>query len=238
MKKYILILLLTIIFVSCVNEVKQNSEKNYSDNIYQYSSKNILLENDYVGDLTVGEIKRNGNFGLGTFNMFDGELVLYGENAYQVKTDGTINNMPNNILSPYVVTKFFEADTTVVLPNNISLDSLKAILLPLVEKTNTPLAIKIYAKFKTLKSRSIDKVDNESIELEEIIANQTVFNFTNVSGTVIGFWYPQYFDGVNFPGFHFHVLLDDLSGGGHLLNCTFENVDVEIDFASGVIVDL
>ncbi|MCF6269386.1 MAG: acetolactate decarboxylase [Melioribacteraceae bacterium] len=238
MKKIILLLLLTTFFVSCVNEVKQNREVDYSDDIYQYSSKNILLENDYVGDLTVGEIKRKGNFGLGTFNMFDGELVFYETNVYQAKTDGTINEMPNDKLSPYVVTKFFEADTTITFPNNISLDSLKAILLPIVENTNTPLAIKIDAKFKTLKSRSIDKVDNESIELTEIIANQTEFDFTNVKGTVIGFWYPQYFDGVNFPGFHFHVLLDDLSGGGHLLDCTFENLNIEIDFASGVIVDL
>ena len=238
MKRIITLLIISISLISCVNDVEQNNSPNYSDNIYQYSSKNSLLNNNYVGDLTVGEIKENGDFGLGTYNMVDGEMVIYEGNVYQVKTDGTINNMADDILSPYVVTKFFESDTSITLPNNISLDSLKALLKPFVEGANTPLAIKIDAKFNTLKSRSVDKVESESVGLEEIVANQTEFDFTNVSGTVIGFWYPQYFDGVNFTDYHLHVMLNDFIGGGHLLNCNFDTAVVEIDFASGVVVDL
>jgi len=224
--------------ISCVNEIDNNEQKQNSDNIFQYSTKNILLAHDYKGDITVGEIKENGDFGLGTFNMFDGEMVMYNGNAYQVLTNGDINNMPSESLSPYVVAKFFNADTSFSLPNNLSLDSVKTLLNPLVGNSLAPLAIKMTATFKTLKSRSVDKVSDESITLTEIIADQTVFEFTDVQGTVIGFWYPDYFDGVNFPGFHMHVLLDDLSGGGHLLDCTFESVNVEIDYASGVTVDL
>jgi acetolactate decarboxylase len=236
MKKAILLLLI-VLLTSCVNEIEQNEKPNSNDEIFQYSSKNGLLENNYVGDLTVSKIKKNGDFGLGTFNMVDGEMVILEGNVYQVKTDGTINNMENNVLSPFVVTKFFNTDTTFALPNNISLDSLKATIKSLVENTNVPLAIKVVAKFKTLKSRSVDRVEDESVTLQEIVANQTEFDFTNIEGTVIGFWYPQYFDGVNFPGFHLHVLLNNLSGGGHLLNCTFESATIYIDFASGVNVE-
>jgi acetolactate decarboxylase len=238
MKKIILILITSLFVTSCVNDVEPINPTINSDEIFQYSSKYALLENDYVGDLTVGEIKKNGNFGLGTYNMVDGEMVIFKGAVYQVKTDGTINNMADEVLSPYVVTKFFESDTTITLPNNISLDSLKAILNPFIEEANTPLAIKINAKFNTLKSRSVDKVESESVGLAEIVANQTEFDFTNVSGTVIGFWYPQYFDGVNFPDYHLHVMLNDFIGGGHLLECNFETAIVEIDFASGVVVAL
>ncbi len=238
MKKTILLLALTTIFASCVNEINTNEQNQNSDNIYQYSSKEGLLNNQYIGDLTVGEIKENGDFGLGTFNMVDGEMVIFDGNVYQVLTNGEINNMPTETLSPFVVTKFFDSDTTFTFPNNISLDSVKSLLNPLFESRNTPLAVKMIANFSTLKSRSVDKVANESVTLAEIVANQTEFDFTSVSGTIIGFWYPYYFDGVNFPGFHLHVLLDDLSGGGHLLDCTFENVNVEIDYASGVNVAL
>lgn len=238
MKTIIPFLLLTAILVSCVNEIDNEEIEQISDNIYQYSSKNILLEHDYIGDLSVGEIKKNGDFGLGTFNMFDGEMAIIDGNVYQVLTNGEINEMPSEALSPYVVTKFFISDTTFTTLTNISLDSVKAKLLPLVEKLNIPLAIKLTGTFNTLKTRSIDKVSDESVSLAEIIANQTEFDFTSVKGTAFGFWYPQYFDGVNFPGFHLHVLLDDLSGGGHLLDCTFESVNVEVDYASGVNVDL
>lgn len=238
MKKTILFFMLTAIFVSCVNEINNKETKEKSDYIYQYSSKNGLLNNDYIGELTVAEIKGNGDFGLGTFNMVDGEMVIFDGNVYQVLTNGKMNNMPSESLSPFVVTKFFMPDTTLSKFTNVSLDSVKAQLLPFVENLNLPLAIKMIGTFKTLKSRSVDKVVDESVTLAEIVAKQTEFNFTNVEGTVIGFWYPDYFDGVNFPGFHLHVLLNDLSGGGHLLDCTFENVSVEIDFASGVNVAL
>jgi len=238
MKKISIFLLLTAIFVSCVNEINNDGTKQNSDNIYQYSSKNGLLNNDYVGDLTIGEIKEYGNFGLGTFNMVDGEMVIFDGNIYQVLITGEINNMPSEVLSPFVVTKFFNSDTSFTLPSNISLDSAKSLVYRVVENLDTPLAIKMTGTFKSLLSRSVEKVHDESVTLAEIVANQTEFNFTNVEGTVIGFWYPDYFDGVNFPGFHLHVLLDDLSGGGHLLDCTFENAIVEIDFASGVTVAL
>ncbi len=236
--KTIISLLFILTISSCVNEINTDAEKQKTDNIFQYSTKNGLLKNDYVGTLTVNEIKKNGDFGLGTFNMVDGEMVIQNGNVYQVLTNGKINDMPAKALSPFVVTKFFIPDTSFSLPKNISLDSAKTLLELLVKKYDTPLAIRITGEFQSLKSRSVDKVESLSVSLAEIVANQTEFNFTNVSGTVIGFWYPDYFDGVNFPGFHLHVLLDNLSGGGHLLNCTFGNVTVEIDFASGVNVAL
>ncbi|MDA3860259.1 MAG: acetolactate decarboxylase [Melioribacteraceae bacterium] len=238
MKIYFGIILL-LITTSCVNEIENNNvDFNSSDNIFQYSSKNGLLNHDYVGDLTLGEIKENGNFGLGTFNMVDGEMVIFDGNVYQVLTNGEINNISSDVLSPFVVTKFFNSDTSFSLPKNLSLDSAKSILAQAINNSSNPLAIKITGKFNTLKSRSVDKVANESVSLDEIVANQTVFDFTNVEGSVIGFWYPDYFDGVNFPGFHLHVLLNDLSGGGHLLDCSFDNATVEIDYASGVNVEL
>ncbi len=237
-RQTIISLLFILTISSCVNEINTDAETQKTDNIFQYSTKNGLLKNDYVGTLTVNEIKKNGNFGLGTFNMVDGEMVIQNGNVYQVLTNGKINDMPAKALSPFVVTKFFISDTSFSLPKNISLDSAKTLLELLVKKYDTPLAIRITGEFQSLKSRSVDKVANLSVSLAEIVANQTEFNFTNVSGTVIGFWYPDYFDAVNFPGFHLHVLLDNLSGGGHLLNCTFGNVTVEIDFASGVNVAL
>lgn len=236
MKKIgIIILFLATLLTSCVNKIgNKNTSNNHSDKIFQYSTKNGLLANNYTGNLSITGIKSNGDFGLGTFNMVDGEMVILNGNVYQVLTSGKINNITSGKTSPFVVTKFFKADTTISFPADISLDSAKTLLEPLIKNQTVPFAIKLVGKFKTLKSRSIDKVPNESVTLAEIVAKQTEFDFKNVEGTIVGFWYPQYFDGVNFPGFHLHVLLNDLSGGGHLLNCTFETVTAKIDFASGI----
>ena len=229
--------ILLSILTSCSNNIGSNSKNNITDKIFQYSSKKALITNHYVGNLTVAEIKENGNFGLGTFNMIDGEMVISENNVYQVLPNGEVNNMQADTKSPFVVTKYFEADTTFSI-TDLSLNSLKKMLEPVLSNLSTPFAIKIIGKYKTLKSRSVDKVANESVSLDEIIANQTIFDFTNVEGTLIGFWFPEYFDGVNFAEYHLHALLNDFSGGGHLLDCNFEGAVVEIDFASGVIVQL
>jgi len=236
MKSTMAVILLSIL-TSCSNNIGSNSKNNITDKIFQYSSKKALITNHYVGNLTVAEIKENGNFGLGTFNMIDGEMVISENNVYQVLPNGEVNNMQADTKSPFVVTKYFEADTTFSI-TDLSLNSLKKMLEPVLSNLSTPFAIKIIGKYKTLKSRSVDKVANESVSLDEIIANQTIFDFTNVEGTLIGFWFPEYFDGVNFAEYHLHALLNNFSGGGHILDCHFDGAVVEIDFASGVIVEL
>ena len=235
--KNVIVFALLLFITSCSENVGPSSNKNYSDEIFQYSSKNALINHAYVGNLTVAEIKKNGNFGVGTFNMVDGEMVISENNVYQVLPSGEVNNMSTDVKSPFVVTKFFEADTTFAI-SDVSLDSLKTMLNPILHNLATPFAIRIAGKYKTLKSRSVDKAANESVSLEEIIANQTIFDFTNVEGKLIGFWFPEYFDGVNFAEYHLHALLNNFSGGGHILDCHFDGAVVEIDFASGVIVEL
>ena len=235
--KNIIVFTLLLLITSCSQNGGTKLSNNYSDEIFQYSSKNALINHDYIGNLTVAEIKKNGNFGVGTFNMVDGEMVISENNIYQVLPNGEVNNMSDDVKSPFVVTKFFEADTTFVI-SSVSLDSLKTMLNPILHNLSTPFAIKITGKYKALKSRSVDKATDESVSLEEIIANQTIFDFANVEGKLIGFWYPEYFDGVNFTKYHLHALLNNFAGGGHILDCHFDGAVVEIDFASGVIVEL
>lgn len=224
-----------LVITSCVNQISKNEkDSRRSDSIYQYSTKEGLLTNQYTGSESIKNIKEKGDFGLGTFNRVDGEMVIFDGNVYQVTTEGKINNMQDNVLSPFVVTKFFKSDTSFSIENKIKLDSLKHILTSVLKDISVPVAVKISAKFESLKSRSVNKVVDPSTTLEEIVAKQVVFDFKNVEGKIIGFWYPKYFDGVNFPGFHFHALTNDLSGGGHLLDCMIENANVEIDYASGV----
>ena len=51
--------------------------------VYQVSTISSLLAGGYDGDTTVGEMLRHGDFGLGTFNGVDGEMIclLYTSDA-------------------------------------------------------------------------------------------------------------------------------------------------------------
>ena len=56
--------------------------------IFQNSTINALLEGIYDGSMTYGELRRHGDFGLGTFNALDGEMIAFDGQYYQVKSDG------------------------------------------------------------------------------------------------------------------------------------------------------
>ena len=55
---------------------------------YQVSTISSLLAGGYDGDTTVGEMLRHGDFGLGTFNGVDGEMIVLDGQTYRATTDG------------------------------------------------------------------------------------------------------------------------------------------------------
>src|SRR5262245_17235824 len=56
--------------------------------IFQNSTINALLEGVYDGSMTYGELRRHGDFGLGTFNSLDGEMIAVDGEFFQIKSDG------------------------------------------------------------------------------------------------------------------------------------------------------
>ena len=44
------------------------------DEVYQTSTMGALLAGVYEGNVTIRELLRHGDFGLGTFNALDGEM--------------------------------------------------------------------------------------------------------------------------------------------------------------------
>ncbi len=44
--------------------------------IFQVSTLNALVEGLYDGEITYGELREHGDFGIGTFNALDGVMIL------------------------------------------------------------------------------------------------------------------------------------------------------------------
>ena len=52
--------------------------------VYQTSTMAALLDGIYDGDLTIAELLTHGDFGLGTFNHLDGEMVVLDGTCYHL----------------------------------------------------------------------------------------------------------------------------------------------------------
>lgn len=199
------------------------------DVLFQSSTLSALLTGDYEGDLTIGELKTHGDFGVGTFNAVDGEMVFLDDEVYQVRVDGVAYTAEDATLTPFAVVTFFDADITLPVDAPIDCPELQTQIDSLLPSLDMPYAIKVHGTFASLKTRSVPRQTPPYPPLLDVVANQTEFDLENVSGTMVGFRLPGYVGELNQVGYHFHFVTDDRTTGGHVLECQVQNVEVELD---------
>jgi acetolactate decarboxylase len=206
--------------------------------MYQYSVIDALLAGVYDGDLSTAELQKKGDFGIGTFNRVDGELIMDGGTIYQARSDGTIREVSDAQLLPFAQAVHFQADTSFVIPKEgLTYTALQEHLLSEFSE-NQVLAARLIGRFRTIYYRAPQAAEKPYIPLAEYLEkHQAEFNIKNTAGQAIGFYLPRYMDRVNVPGFHFHYLSNDKQAGGHILGFTTDSLQIEIDLIPGIIVE-
>jgi acetolactate decarboxylase len=197
--------------------------------LFQYSTLGSLMAGVFDGEMTFAELEKHGDFGLGTFNELDGEMVEIDDLVYQIKSDGVAYLGDDALKTPFSVVTHFEADQTVSFTEPIDCEQLKAQLDSLLPTENIPYAIKISGTFNTMQTRSVPRQEKPYKTLLEVLETQPMFEFQAVEGVMLGFRLPSYMEVVNAPGYHFHFINADRTAGGHVLDCQVQNVVIEID---------
>ena len=227
---YILLAIFFSVFIfACASPQQQPNDKD--DVLFQTSTLNALMEGVYDGDMTFGELRAHGDFGIGTFDALDGEMVEIDRQVYQIKADGIAHRVDDTTMkSPFAVVTFFEPDQTASLDKAMDCVQLEEFLDSLLPTKNIPYALRIEGAFAYLKTRSVPRQTEPYPPLVEVLENQPIFEFQNVTGVMVGFRLPGYMEGVNAPGYHFHFLTEDRTAGGHVLECQSQNVTIGIDY--------
>jgi len=201
------------------------------DVIFQTSTIGALMEGVYDGNFTYGELKKHGDFGLGTLNDLDGEMIGLGGVFYQVKSDGKVSVVPDDARTPFAAVTFFEPDRSLTLTKTLGCNELESYLETLFPSKNIFYAVKIEGIFDHVKTRSVPRQKKPFPPLTEVAKHQSYFEFDKTKGTMAGFWFPAYVKDINVAGFHLHFITDDRQAGGHVLDCTVSNVKIEIDYS-------
>lgn len=195
--------------------------------IYLCSPVNALVEGIYEENIPLSEIKRYGDFGLGTFDDLDGELVMLDSRIYQITADGKAHLVPGDLHTPFAVVTFFEPTFSETLDEAMAYETFLKRLEAMLPSPNIFYAIRVTGKFGHVKARSVPKQHNYR-PLSEAAYEQHAFDFKNVEGCLAGFYTPAFMASLNVPGLHLHFLSSDRLRGGHLLSCRPQGVTVEI----------
>lgn len=208
------------------------------DVLYQVSTIDALLQGVYEGALSIGALETHGDFGIGTLDGLDGEMLALDGNYYQVKSDGIAYPVSENMTTPFATVTYFETDETIRFEKPMNLTELEQYLDLNLPSENFFYAVKIDGNFSYLKARSVPKQEPPYRKLADVVANQTVFEFENVSGTLVGFRTPDYVTSINVPGYHLHFITENRSAGGHVLEFELENGTAALDATPAFFMEL
>ena len=200
-----------------------------NDVLYQVSTISALLGGILDGEVSFQQLGEHGNFGLGTFDALDGDMIELRHQFFQVSADGAVRKVKPLAKTPFAMTTFFEPDRSINTKQSMDYKQLQTFIEDNLESKNILYAIEIKGRFKNVKVRSVHKQTPPYPGLNEAVKNQALFEYGDISGTMVGFYCPQLARGVNNPGFHFHFLSDDLKKGGHVLDLSSTSIKISID---------
>lgn len=195
----------------------------------QVSTINALMGGAYDGSISVLELKRSGNYGIGTFDALNGEMIMIDGKCYRIKHDGGVETPQENEKIPFASVTAFHSDIQKKIIEETNLKGIENKIEGLFPAKNLLCAIKIKGKFKLLTARSVPRQQKPYLPLIEVVKKQSEFKFENVEGTIFGFKCPSYLKGLNVPGYHFHFISEDRKKGGHVLNFIITEADLEIE---------
>jgi acetolactate decarboxylase len=206
--------------------------------LFQTSTIDVLLDGNYDGDVSFAELADRGDFGLGTLNALDGEMIALDGTFYQVKADGLAYPVDRRAMTPFAVVTDFEPDTSRTLDAPMDFAAFCEYLDGIIGSESGCCAVRVDGHFERVKTRSVPRQQKPYPPLVEVVESQPTFELHDVRGSLVGFSFPQYAQGINVAGYHFHFITNDRSAGGHVLDCRLVRGELRIDHEADLRLEL
>jgi acetolactate decarboxylase len=208
------------------------------DQLTQVSIINALMLGQYDGVLPLATLLQYGNFGVGTCDHLDGELIVLDGVAWQARADGTVRKVDPGETTPFAVVTPFEAEGKFACQAASSLEELESQINRQLPGPNAMLAVRISARFKSVHLRSVPRQEPPYQPLADVAKKQATWTRENVAGTLVGIRCPAWTASLNVPGYHWHFISDDRKLGGHVVDCAAEGGEVAFDTCDSWLIKL
>lgn len=223
--------LVSVLHLQALRRAALPAEEHAAHVAFQTSTLEALLDGAYDGDVTIGELRRHGDLGLGTFDALDGEMIVLDGEVWRARADGTTVRAPDDARTPFAVVVPFTADATIAVDAPIEQDALVALATSTAGgrsrspegETRPPgsgscCALRFDGRLEAVHARSVPPQRKPYPPLAEAAATQREFDLGPVDGSLAGFVFPSWAGGVELPGAHLHAITADRTRGGHVLH--------------------
>jgi acetolactate decarboxylase len=206
--------------------------------LFQASTIGALLEGAYEGDISFAELAEHGDQGLGTLNSLDGEMIALDGRFYRADVEGAIHEVDPRTRTPFAVLTWFTPTIEVSVDEPATHDVLLGLLDDHLPDGTVACAVRIDGSFELVHARSVPRQEPPYRPLAEVVADQRVFDLPDVEGTMVGFRFPDYSEGIEVSGYHLHFITADRTRGGHVLNARARRAVARIDTSTDLHVEL
>jgi acetolactate decarboxylase len=197
--------------------------------LYQISTSSALVEGVYSGSVCSSVLLEHGDFGLGTFEDLDGEMIILDGQIYQVAD--RVRHRADDFLVPFAAITHFRAKSSFGIDNVACLKDIELACDQQRISDNLFYALRLDGTFETIHARAVHIVP-QNTQLLDAAKTQSEFLFENIEGTLVGFWSPRYSSSFSVPGYHLHFISKDRTKGGHLLDCSARKLNAGIQVLS------
>lgn len=202
-----------------------------NDCLNQVSTIQSLAAGNFYGTVSVQDLLKSGNFGLGTFVGVNGEMIVLDGVCYQALGNGQVQKASLSDSVPFGAVTHFDNDYSATF-NNISFEKLQDELTQIVKEkgSNTFYACRIEGEFSYMKVRSILKQEPPYNTLANVVVDsQREYEYQNLKGTVVALFCPKYAEQVNAAGWHMHFISEDFTKGGHIMAFQMSDGTAQLD---------
>jgi acetolactate decarboxylase len=210
--------------------------------MYQVSTLQALALGYSRAVITAGELLREGDTGLGTFEDVNGEMIVTEGRCFRADQNGNVTAVPPETGIPFAAVARLYGEQRFPLDDMPDIASVRTELTRKIEERfglNSMHVVRIDGVFGKVDARSEAPYRSHHITLKEVLGKtQKAFVFENIRGSLIGVYFPDYMDGINMPGWHLHFLSEDRTKGGHVFDVSIIEGAAKVDKITSIVINL
>ncbi len=195
----------------------------------QFATVNSLLIGLYNGLFPVSHICSYGDFGIGCPDAMEGEMLINNGECYVAPAGRQPRLMGQDEKVAFAQMAWFVPSVSLSVSSIRNKDELTSILLQHAKTANLFIGFRLTGNFTSVKIRQPPSgLESPYPPLVEVLKEQTEVTHSAMRGTILGFWTPPQYQGTSVAGIHIHCLDEHKRCGGHVLDMTIEEGQLEI----------
>ncbi len=187
--------------------------------LYQSAPLAYLQAGNYNTSITVEQFKSIGNFGVGTFDRFDGEAVLLNGVVYQINSTGRIGVPLDQTKLLFGSCLLFDVEKRFAMRNVSAYSDFQKALQSYFSTNLYIRAIQVEGTFNSIRVSCVEKQNPPYKPFNDASRHVKEYTFKEIRGTLVGFWTPPTVPSTVMPsGFHLKFVSEDKTIGGHVVD--------------------